>query len=84
MHSLYSDNPIVTAAIAPRGWQKFPTRLATCVLMAVLGIGVAHADENAVIAHPGAATFVDQQGAGQFGNAAIEASLTIDQQHLTG
>ncbi|MGY3039217.1 hypothetical protein ACVWWQ_000804 [Rhodanobacter sp. TND4EL1] len=80
-HSLHAS---VSSAVAPRHHRTFPTRLASCVLVALLGIGAAHADDNAVIAHPGAPTFADQQGAAHFGNAAIEANWSIDQQHLTG
>jgi hypothetical protein len=84
MRDLYPDDSILTTSIAPRDRRTLPSRLAICVLAAVLGIGVAHADDNAAIAQPGTAAFADQQGAGQFGNAAIEASWKIDQQHLTG
>ncbi len=81
MHFLYFDNSIVTAPSAPRGRRK-PARIAACLLVAVLAIGVAHADGDAVIAHPGAAAFADRQGVGHFGNAAIEATWKIDHQHL--
>ena len=71
----------VTGVLARNG--RIKKTVLAMGLLAAWGIGMAHADDNAAIAHPGAATFADRQGAGHFGNAAIEASWTIDQQHLT-
>lgn len=58
------------------------------LVVCLLSAGMAHADDSTasgrLVLHPGATAFVDKQGAESFGNAAIEASWTIDQQHLSG
>ncbi|WP_426700182.1 enterotoxin [Rhodanobacter sp. Col0626] len=62
--------------------------LASCLLVALTGFSTAHAEDSIAtgkaVLEPGAASFVDHQGVESFGNAAIEASWTIDQQHLAG
>ena len=57
---------------------------AACLLVPVLGIGVTYADSDATVAQAGAAAFSDQHGVGHLGNAAIELSWKVDQQHLGG
>ena len=60
--------------------------LASCLLALLAGFSTAHAEDriakgNAVL-EPGVATFTDQQGVENFGNAAIEAHWKLDGQHL--
>ncbi len=60
--------------------------LASCLLTALTVLGTAHAEDSVAtgkrVLDPGAAVFVDQQGAESFGNAAIEARWKLDGQHL--
>ncbi|WP_266160536.1 enterotoxin [Dyella silvatica] len=58
------------------------TRLAVGLLAGLIGCGLAHADESG-ISKPGVPVFSDQAGAEHFGNAAIEASWKVADQHLT-
>jgi len=62
--------------------------LAFCLLTALAGFGMAHAEDSVatgkLVLEPGAAAFVDQQGAESFGNAAIEAHWKLDGKHLVG
>jgi hypothetical protein len=64
------------------------TLLASCLLAALAGLGTAHAEDSVatgrLVLQPGTAAFADRQGAESFGNAAIEASWTLDGRHLAG
>jgi len=60
--------------------------LASCLLAVLAGFGTAHAEDSVatgkLVLAPGAATFANQQSVESFGNAAIEARWTTDQQHV--
>ena len=60
--------------------------LASCLLAVLAGFSTAYAEDriakgNAVL-EPGVATFTDQHGVENFGNAAIEAHWKLDGRHL--
>lgn len=61
--------------------------LACCLLAVLAGSGIARAGNTVgldkAVLEPGIATFVDKQGAGSFGNAAIEARWTNARQRMT-
>ena len=62
------------------------TLLASCLLVVLAGLGAAHAQDSVatgkLVLEPGAAAFIDRQGAESFGNAAIEARWKRDGKHL--
>lgn len=83
MHDSRWDR-IAAAIFAPTSSGK--SRMCMSILVCLLSAGAARAGDGMangrLVLHPGAAAFAHTQDAESFGNAAIEASWSIDQQHL--
>ena len=79
-------NGTAANAISEHRSARIP-RLVFCLPMALMIMSAARAGGNVatgeLVLHPGAPAFAELSGADRFGNAAIEASWKVDQQHLT-